>query len=55
MRRAKTHYLLQASGNDLNGMAVFLDAGIDSVDALFDDFNPGVHRAAGRFDFNQLW
>lgn len=53
-RRAKIHYLLARTGNDVDGMAAFVDADIDSVITLFDDFNHGTHGAAGRFDFSQL-
>lgn len=35
-------------------MAKFVDADIDSVIAMFDDFNHGTHGAAGRFDFTKL-
>ncbi|MGC5225109.1 hypothetical protein ACPW96_21280 [Micromonospora sp. DT81.3] len=53
-RRAKIHYLLARTGNDVDGMAEFVDADIDSVITLFDDFNHGTHGPAGRFDFSQL-
>ena len=53
-RRAKIHYLLGRTGDDVDGMAEFIDADIDSVITLFDDFNHGTHGAAGRFDFGQL-
>ncbi|WP_200829905.1 hypothetical protein [Microbacterium sp. SLBN-154] len=53
-RRAKIHYLLRQTGNDVDGLAEFIDDDIDSVVALFDDFNGGTHGPAGRFDFAQL-
>lgn len=53
-RRAKIHYLLRQTGNDVDGLAQFVDEDINSVVALFDDFNGGTHGPAGRFDFVQL-
>lgn len=53
-RRAKIHYCLDRSGNALTEMVEFVDADIDGVIALFDDFNHGTHGAPGRFAMTEL-
>ena len=53
-RRAKIHYCLGRSGNAVTEMVEFVDADIDGVIALFDDFNHGTHGAAGRFPMTEL-
>ncbi len=53
-RRAKIHYCLARSGNAVAEMVEFVDADIDGVMALFDDFNHGTHGAAGRFPMTEL-
>lgn len=53
-RRAKIHHCLNRSGNALAEVVEFVDADIDGVVALFDDFNHGTHGAAGRFPMTEL-
>lgn len=53
-RRAKIQYCLARKGNDVQGLADFVDADIDAVIGLFDDFNHGTHGAAGRFPLGEL-
>lgn len=53
-RRAKIHYCLGRSGNAIAEMVEFVDADIDGVIGLFDDFNQGTHGAAGRFPMTEL-
>lgn len=53
-RRAKIHYCLARSGNGIAEMVEFVDADIDGVIALFDDFNHGTHGPAGRFPMTEL-
>ena len=53
-RRAKIQYVLTRSGNSIAEMVEFVDADIDGVIALFDDFNHGTHGAAGRFPMSEL-
>ena len=52
--RWKLEYLHRQTGNDVDRLAQFVDDDINSVVALFDDFNGGTHGPAGRFDFAQL-
>ena len=53
-RRAKIHYCLTRSHIDVTEMVEFVDADIDGVIALFDDFNHGTHGASGRFPMTEL-
>ena len=53
-RRAKVHYCLARSGNDVAELVEFVEADIDGVIALFDDFNEGTHGPAGRFPMSEL-
>ncbi|MDR7187089.1 hypothetical protein J2X85_004155 [Microbacterium trichothecenolyticum] len=53
-RRAKIRYCLAQSGNAVSEMVEFVDADINGVIALFDDFNHGTHGAAGRFPMGEL-
>lgn len=53
-RRAKIHYCLDRSGNAVSEMVEFVNADVDGVIALFDDFNHGTHGAAGRFPMTEL-
>jgi len=53
-RRAKIHYCLERRGNAVREVVEFVDADIDGVVALFDDFNHGTHGAAGRFPMSEL-
>lgn len=53
-RRAKIHYCMARSGNGIAEMVEFVDADIDGVIALFDDFNHGTHGPAGRFPMSEL-
>lgn len=53
-RRAKIHHVLARSGNSVAEMVEFVDADIDGVITLFDDFNHGTHGPAGRFPMGEL-
>lgn len=53
-RRAKIHFCLARSDNDIAEMAAFVDADIEGVVALFDDFNHGTHGPAGQFPMPEL-
>lgn len=53
-RRAKIHHVLARSGNNVAELVEFVDADIDGVITLFDDFNHGTHGEAGRFPMGEL-
>jgi hypothetical protein len=53
-RRSKIHYLLKLKGADTPEMIGFVDADIENVIRLFDDFNEGTHGQAGKFGFSRL-
>lgn len=53
-RRAKILHCLARNGNYNEALAEFVDEDVNSVIALFDDFNHGTHGGAGRFDLQQL-
>ena len=53
-RRARIHYLLGRTGDDVDGLAAFVEDDITSVITLFDDFNGGTHGPAGRLSLTQL-
>jgi hypothetical protein len=53
-RRARILYYLTLGGQHSDELADFVEADIDNVISLFDDFNSGTHSAAGRFDLVQL-
>jgi hypothetical protein len=53
-RRARIHHVLARRGNSIAEMVEFVDADIDGVITLFDDFNHGTHGAAGRFPMGEL-
>lgn len=51
-RRARIQYFLKRQGYD--ELTDFVDKDVDSVIALFDDFNRGTHGSAGAFDLSEL-
>lgn len=53
-RRAKIRYCLARCGNAVTELVEFVDADIDGVVSLFDDFNHGTHGEAGRFPMTEL-
>lgn len=53
-RRAKIHYCLSLKGSDVAELAAFVEADIDGVVGLFDDFNRGTHGVAGSFPLAEL-
>lgn len=53
-RRAKIHHVLARSGNAVAEMVEFVDADIDDVITLFNDFDHGTHGTAGRFPMTEL-
>jgi hypothetical protein len=53
-RCAKIYHVLARSGNGAAEMVEFIDADIDGVITLFDDFNHGTHGSAGRFPMGEL-
>lgn len=53
-RRSKIQYLLRLKGADTPEMIGFVDADIENVIRLFDDFNEGTHGPAGKFGFSRL-
>lgn len=53
-RRAKIQYLLSRKGAATPEMIGFVEADIENVVQLFNEFNQGTHGAAGKFTFSQL-
>ena len=53
-RRSKIQYLLRLKGADTPEMIGFVDADIENVIRLFDDFNEATHGRAGKFGFSRL-
>jgi hypothetical protein len=53
-RRARIHYCLASHGNAPDELVDFVEADIDNVIALFDDFNSGTHGESGRFPLPEL-
>jgi hypothetical protein len=53
-RRAKILYCLERQGDSNDALAEFVDDDIDSIVALFNDFNKGTHGHAGSFGLAQL-
>jgi hypothetical protein len=53
-RRAKISYLLTRKNAATNELISFVEADIENVVRLFDDFNEGTHGPAGRFGFTRL-
>jgi hypothetical protein len=53
-RRAKILYCLEQQGDPNDALAEFVDDDIDSVVALFNDFNKGTHGHTGSFGLAQL-
>lgn len=53
-RRAKIQYLLSRKGAATPEMIGFVEADIENVVQLFNEFNQGTHGAAGKFPFSQL-
>lgn len=53
-RRARIHYCLGNHGDATDELVDFVEADIDNVIALFDDFNSGTHGESGRFPLPEL-
>jgi hypothetical protein len=53
-RRARILYYLTLGGQSSQALADFIEADIENVITLFDDFNSGTHGEAGRFDLAKL-
>jgi len=53
-RRAKIKYLLDRKSAGTPEMIGFVEADIENVVRLFDDFNEGTHGPAGKFGFARL-
>jgi hypothetical protein len=53
-RRARVHHCLQRRGGYDPVLEDFVEADLDNVLSLFDEFNSGTHGEAGRFDLNGL-
>ncbi len=53
-RRARIHYCLATQGEGPDELVDFVEADIDNVIDLFDDFNSGTHGASGRFPLPEL-
>ncbi len=53
-RRSRVEFCLRRSGSLDDSLVAFVDANLDNVITLFDEFNHGTHGRAGRFDLVQL-
>lgn len=53
-RRARIRYCLDRQGTYDPSLQAFVEADLDNVLTLFQDFNRGTHGTAGRFDLGQL-
>lgn len=53
-RRARIHYCLASDGEAPAEVVDFVEADIDNLIDLFDDFNSGTHGASGRFPLHEL-
>lgn len=53
-RRARIQYFVQRRGDEHESLTEFVDEDINSVIALFDEFNRGTHGSAGSFSLGQL-
>jgi Predicted pPIWI-associating nuclease len=53
-RRSKIKYLLGLKGADTPEMIGFVDADIENVIQLFNEFNEATHGVAGKFGFSRL-
>lgn len=53
-RRARIQYFIQRRGEGHESLTEFVDEDINSVIALFDEFNRGTHGSAGSFSLGQL-
>jgi len=53
-RRARIHYCLASSGEAPAELVDFVEADIDNLIDLFDDFNSGAHGTSGRFPLHEL-
>ena len=53
-RRSRVEFCLSRSGSLDDSLAAFVEADLENVIALFEEFNHGTHGRAGRFDLVQL-
>jgi Predicted pPIWI-associating nuclease len=53
-RRARIRHCLNRRGGFDEALESFIEADLDNVISLFDDFNSGTHGEAGRFDLGRL-
>ena len=53
-RRSRVEFCLNRSGSFDDCLAAFVDADLENVVTLFEEFNHGTHGRSGRFDFVQL-
>lgn len=53
-RRARVHHCLSRRGGYDPALEEFIEADLDNVLSLFDEFNSGTHGDAGRFDLTGL-
>lgn len=53
-RRARIRHCLNRRGGYGSALEAFIEADLDNVMSLFDEFNTGTHGAAGRFDLAAL-
>lgn len=53
-RRARIHYCLASKGDPPSELVEFVEADIDNLIDLFDDFNSGTHGESGRFPLSEL-
>ena len=53
-RRSRVEYCLIRSGSFGDSLAAFVDADLENVITLFEEFNHGTHGRADRFDLVQL-
>ncbi|MCP4303561.1 MAG: hypothetical protein GY788_01485 [bacterium] len=53
-RRARIHHCLALQTSDFDELVDFVEADIDNLIDLFDDFNSGTHGESGRFPLAEL-
>lgn len=53
-RRARIRHCLDRRGGSDEALIAFVEADIENVITLFDEFNDGTHGQAGRFSLLQL-
>jgi hypothetical protein len=53
-RRARVHHCLNRRGGYDPALEAFINADLENVLSLFDEFKSGTHGEAGRFDLSGL-